>query len=288
MTERLEEIAIDNITVGEQQVRHDTNDEELEELALDIQANGLLQPIGVWQIRPGTYQLRFGSRRLAAHRLLRRTTVRALVNDGTMENVKADAVRENIHRRAMTLREECEAVTHLEQVEKKSVEEIRTIMGKSRAWVQGRLLIPTLPIEISDAVLDGRLTILHAEILAGIEDPGLQAQLLQHVQNERWTTALLRQAIDNMSGYEANAAAVSAGLAQFNTPSAPVQIHFECHACRRPRLPQDLITIKVCANGCEPAEPSGTQTKPGQETPAAPELERTPRGRAKRKTAAGR
>lgn len=261
--DRIEDIAVDNVIVGEQQIRTDTRDEDIEELALDIERNGLQQPIKVYKVKAGAYQLIFGSRRLQAHRYLRKTHIRALVTDTPPDNLKAAAMRENIHRLQMTMREECKAVAFLTHDEKKSINEVAAILGKGRNWVQARLLIPNLTPEIGDAVLDKRISITHAEILQSIEDPGTQAQALQHCINERWSTTMLRSALTQLANNAPDAAAVEAGLQEMRTPQAPLQMMIACHACGKARPLNQLITIKVCAHGCEPAGESANGAEQG-------------------------
>lgn len=251
---RVTQINVMNIETDKQNIRADRLDEQLEELAADIQANGLLQPIGVSAIANGRFQLLFGSRRLAAHKLLRRTTIDALVMTATDEQIKAIAARENIHRREMTLEEECALVKYMGDTEGKSPDEIRAAIGKSRAWVQSRQLATNLDVDTREALFTNRISFGVAEQLAGVERMEYRMQLLQHAVNERWTRGIMVQAIEQLQYRRDIEDAVNAGVAAAGQAQAYPDVYLECAACKAKRLPRHLTTIRVCATGCEPEQ----------------------------------
>jgi len=177
----LSRIPVAAITVGIQQLRSDPHDDALTELALDIQAHGLLQPIGVAPVpeAPGQYQLLFGSRRLAAHLILKHDTITARIFRDPDIDVRAVAMRENLHREQMTLQEECNAVAHLHLDQNLSVEQVASRLSVGRHWVLRRLAIPGLPPTIRAAVIDGRVAAAAGERLARLPDADAQGYALQ-------------------------------------------------------------------------------------------------------------
>ena len=93
----LQEITIDSISPNPYQARTVWDEQELNELADSIKANGVLQPIIVRPAGPG-YQLIAGERRYRAAQRASLTTIPALVRQATDEQMLEWALVENIHR----------------------------------------------------------------------------------------------------------------------------------------------------------------------------------------------
>lgn len=249
--EQIREILIDNIDYEEQQIRSTTQTEDIEELALDIQRFGLMQPIGVQETPTGRYKLLWGRRRLEAHKYLRRRGIQAKIYDAGDQSVKSVAIRENVHRLAMTLREECDAVEYLNEHEKRSPDEIAAALGKSRAWVMRRLAIPALPPEIVDELMAGNLTIAAAETISKLQFEPDRTWMVSAYKQARWTQAQLEQAVAQALNMPDVSEAVEAGV-----QAAAQQVHqsplmMQCAACGKPQTLDKLILIRVCSEGCE-------------------------------------
>lgn len=245
------------IDVGDQQLREIPEDDALAELAYDIQARGLLQPIGVARLDSGRYQLLFGSRRLAACRRLNRPTIEARILDpGT--HVVSTALVENLHRTQLTLREETVAVAQLHHDQGRSPEQIAAMLSKTRSWVLRRLAIPGLPVELRDPLLEGRLALGAAEELARIETADLRNWLLNEALHRDLTVSEIREARQHaQQTLETTSAVETAVTAGLNAPPPP-QVFIECQACQAKRLPAELAILRVCAAGCETTDAPAT------------------------------
>jgi ParB/RepB/Spo0J family partition protein len=240
-------IPLTAITIGVQMIRHDDNDDDITELAADIAARGLMQPIGVAPVADGTFQLLWGSRRLAAHRKLRAPTIAARICAGTMaEEIVSTAARENLLRRDLTLREEIDAVRGFAN-EGRSANQISDLVGKSRDWVNRRLAFDALPANVREYVLSGDLPLGHGEVLALIEDPGTQQYLLTHCLQHRPSLVSLRataQAIEASPAFvEAIEAGTTAAQPSLTTPTA----RLDCYACDDATPVTELVVIRCCA-----------------------------------------
>lgn len=242
--------AIDDTGQG---LRYDPNDEGISELALDIERNGLMQPIGVTEKPDGNYQLRWGARRLLAHLRLGRTKILAHIYPHDAEAVKVTAIRENLLRAQLTLQEEVDAVCHLHHVENKSPDQIATLLSKSRSWVIRRLAVPALPDELREPLLAGAISHGVAEEIARHPDEGVRRWVLNQAMQSHATNAEVRSAIEA-------ALAVAPQEGELPSPpqtptTAPTRVYLPCEACGQHREPKDLALVRVCRTGCaKPAD----------------------------------
>lgn len=246
----IEMINIDDIVIDEQGLREDPNDEAIVELAQDIRKRGLLQPIGVSRRPDGKYQLRWGGRRLAAHKRLGRKKIEARIYEMPDESVKATALVENIQRVNLSLKEECDAVTYLHQHEGRSPDSIANLLSKSRAWVMRRLTIPNLPQEVAAAVLDGSIPISVGEELAKVEDEGARNYILSTAIYAKYSLSEVRAAIEAYRQTIAMEDAVESGLQESQRIEQRGERLERCAACGAMRPIQQLHIIKVCYDGC--------------------------------------
>lgn len=247
-------VALDLIDQGEQLIREDQHDDEITELAADIAAHGLLQPIGVAPLPDGRYQLLFGARRLLAHRRLRRRTIPATFHAVPAQSVRATAARENLLRRPLTLQEECDVVSNLHHQEHRSPDQIASLLSRSRAWVLRRLAIPELPDDLRTPLLEGVLSVGHAETLALLEDPGIRSYALSQTRAATLSVSECRSMVEALRSNPSITEAVQAGIAAATDPAPPLTLMAPCDACKQPRPLADLATVRVCRDGCPAQE----------------------------------
>lgn len=246
-------VPLSAIETGPQQLRTDHEIDSIEELALDIQQHGLLQPIGLAPLKHDRFQLLYGSRRLAAHHYLNRATILARIHTYDAP-VKALALVENIHRSQLTLDEEVSAVTHLHHTDQRSPEQIASLLSKSRAWVLRRLAIPQLPEDLRTPLLDGRLSLGAAEELARVEDQSSRDWLRSQAESAKLSVPEIRAARETMAQAPPDPQAIEhAVTAGMNAPPPPT-VYLECAACHARRPPAELALIRVCSDGCAQPE----------------------------------
>lgn len=107
------------------------HDEDISELARDIEKNGLLQPLVVRSIGDGKYQLIAGHRRYAALKILNEDFAECNIVDASDSDVLLMQMSENIQRKNMSAWELVEAFKKIG----KSQVQIARILNKSPAWV---------------------------------------------------------------------------------------------------------------------------------------------------------
>lgn len=246
-------LPISSIRIGDQLLRHDPNDESIVELAADLTRHGLLQPIGVAKIDTNHYQLLWGGRRLAAAGRIGWKHIPAVIYDPDEEPVKALALVENLHRQNLTLEEEIAAVNYMHTQDGKSPDQIAISLSKGRAWVMKRLSFDSFPRDVADALLNDQIPFGAAEVLAGVEDPGVRAYLTNDVRQKNLTIAQLKYAVAEVKAHPLEPGAVDRAVAAADLAAPPIRLHLPCEACHTPKPLEELVLIRVCRAGCETA-----------------------------------
>lgn len=248
--ERFQEIKVSLIDTEGQSVREMIESDHVVELAMSIAKHGLLEPIVVRRKNENKYQLLAGLHRLCAFVRLKKETIPANVIENEETPTKAIALVENIVRKDMSLDEEVKAIEYLYKEEKLSPSQICDLIGKSREWVDKRLWVPNLPEDIKQELLDGRISIKHAEVLSKIEDKSARAYILnaaiQQKLTARQTDDLARVYLDTPSIPDA----IEKGLEEAQKIQA-AKLYKECTLCREKRLIDDIVYIPVCRGGCQ-------------------------------------
>ncbi len=156
-------------------------------LTESVRQKGVVEPI---LVRPqagaeaGFYEIVFGARRFRASRAAGRADVPALVRElSDMEVVELQVI-ENLQRADVHPLEEAEGYEQLlESKERKySVDEIAAKVGKSKAYIYGRMKLLALSKEAREAFYDGKLTASVALLVARIPDPELQKKALNRLE----------------------------------------------------------------------------------------------------------
>ena len=158
------EIDIDRIVPNPRQPRLSLDEERLEELAVSIRKNGILQPILVRPFADG-YQLIAGERRLAAAQRAGLLKIPAAIRNVPDERILELALIENIQREQLNPIEEAQAFQHLMEETKATQEQVAERLGKDRSTIANSLRLLKLPKKIGLMVFEGKLSPGHARAL---------------------------------------------------------------------------------------------------------------------------
>lgn len=171
-------------------------EEEIEELAGSIRAQGVLQPLIV-RTSPEGFELIAGERRLRAARRAGLTRVPVIVKRVDDDRLLELSLVENIQRENLNPVEEAEAYHRLIDQFRLTQEETAARVGKSRSAVANLLRLRQLPDEIKAAIQEGVLSMGHARALLGAAAPALQLAAFRKVAAEglsvRETETLIRR-----------------------------------------------------------------------------------------------
>ncbi|MFN3943604.1 MAG: ParB/RepB/Spo0J family partition protein [Allosphingosinicella sp.] len=157
------------------QPRRHFDEAALAELAVSIQARGLIQPIVV---RPHghRFQIVAGERRWRAAQRAQLHEVPVLVRDFDDAETLEIALLENIQRQDLNAIEEAEAYRKLMAEFGHTQEALAQLVSKSRSHVANLLRLLELPEKVRALVVSGALSMGHARALVTAADPAALAE----------------------------------------------------------------------------------------------------------------
>jgi len=177
-TNQVVEVAIGDIDPNSNQPRKHFDHQSLEQLAESISQTGVLQPILL--VKDGErYQILAGERRWRAARLAGLLRIPSLIRDADQVSRLEIALIENLQREDLNPIEEAAAVRSLMDECGLTQDAVSKRLGRSRPAIANLLRLLTLPQQIQDMVVEGKLSAGHARALAAIDSRTRQIQLAQ-------------------------------------------------------------------------------------------------------------
>lgn len=170
------EIEVAAIRPNPHQPRRHFDESAIVELAESISARGVLQPILVREIEPGSYELIAGERRWRAAQRAQLHRVPAIVREFDEASTAEVALIENIQREDLNALEEADAYAQLMSAYGHGQDDLAKLVGKSRSHVANLLRLRDLPQPVQQALLRGDLNMGHARAIATSSDPEALAQ----------------------------------------------------------------------------------------------------------------
>ena len=167
------EIDILAIKPNPYQPRKEFKDESIRDLAESIKKYGLLQPIVVIKSEEG-YILVAGERRLRALKLLGRESVKAIVADYSLNELREYALIENIQREDLNPIDVALSLESLIKEHSYTHEELAKAISKSRSYVTNLLRLLNLPDFVREKIKEGVLSMGHAKVLIGLDNQTLK------------------------------------------------------------------------------------------------------------------
>lgn len=189
------EISINKLRAGRAQPRGYFEENKLQELAESIQKNGVLQPILVRKLDDSdTYEIIAGERRFRAAKIIGLESIPAIIKDSSDKEALEIALIENIQRENLTPIEEAEGYKRLQDELQYTQEQLSGVLGKSRSHVANMLRLLSLPQDVKDMVNAGLLSMGHARVLIGTENPlAIAEQIINEGLSVRETEKLLNK-----------------------------------------------------------------------------------------------
>jgi len=165
------------ITPNPYQPRQNFLESELEDMAASVREKGVITPLLVSKTDEG-YQLIAGERRWRAAQKAGLERVPVVVREVTPTEQLELALIENIHRKDLNPIEEAMAYGRLLEETGATQESLAKRLSKDRSSIANLLRLLKLPQLIQQDVIDGRLSMGHARVLAGL-DTGKQQRALR-------------------------------------------------------------------------------------------------------------
>tara|TARA_B100000575_G_C23050186_1_gene604535 strand:+ start:381 stop:1223 length:843 start_codon:yes stop_codon:yes gene_type:complete len=161
-------INISQIQPNPNQPRKNFKEKDLNELALSIKNQGLIQPIIVRKINDEQFEIIAGERRWRASQLAGLHELECVIRDFSDNNILESALIENIQREDLNVIEEAYAYRGLIELKGLNNEKLSKLIGKSNSHVSNILRLLDLDEEIQKMVINGNLSMGHARALIGV------------------------------------------------------------------------------------------------------------------------
>jgi ParB family chromosome partitioning protein len=174
-------VPLDAISPNPHQPRSKVDPEKLAELAASITEHGLIQPLVVTEIAPGSYSLIAGERRWRAAALAGLSELPVVVKDVSPRDMLELAIIENVQRDDLNAIEEAVAYQQLIDEFGMTQEEVAKSVGKSRPTVANMVRLLKLGTNIQAAVVDGQISGAHARALLPLPTPEAQTAVMQTI-----------------------------------------------------------------------------------------------------------
>lgn len=197
----LKSIPIGQIGRNPFQPRREFNSEELGELQESLSSSGLLQPITVRR-RSGKdgFELIAGERRLRAAMKLGWKEIPAIIKDIDDRTILTLAMVENLQRTDLNPIEEGEGYHRLSNEFGLTQQQIAETVGKDRTTIANMLRLLQLPEAVRKLLQDGELTMGHAKVLLGLEDPAMITTLAREIVKEGLTVREVERRLREFAG----------------------------------------------------------------------------------------
>ncbi len=165
----IKDIEIEKIKPNPFQPRKTFNDESIKELAASIEKHGLMQPVIVIE-NEGEYILVAGERRLRAVKSLGKESIKAIISDISLKDLREYALIENIQREDLNAVEIAYSLKSLIDEFGFTHEELAKNIGKSRTYISNMLRLLNLPKSVQDKLSQNKISYGHAKVLLGLEE----------------------------------------------------------------------------------------------------------------------
>ena len=182
-SEEPRKLALTQLVPGRHQPRKRFDNNALNELAVSIKNQGVIQPLLV-RLLPGMpqrYEIVAGERRWRAARMAGLTEVPVIVTEYTDKEAMTVALVENLQRENLNPMEEAEALQALREAYKLSQEELAEQLGKSRPAVANALRLLQLSPVMQDGLAKGDISAGHARALLSVGNEELRGRLYNAV-----------------------------------------------------------------------------------------------------------
>ena len=207
-------IPIDMIEPNPFQPRMTFDQDALAELAESIRTLGLIQPITVRKKSSDRYQIISGERRFRACRLAGMEMVPAYIRNADDQGMLEMAIVENIQRENLDPIEVAMSYQRLIDECNLTQEQMAQRVGKKRASVTNYLRLLKLPAKVQHDLKVGQVSVGHAKVLLGVEDPEVQELLCDLVVKDGLSVRQLEDRIHRLAKEAENGKAKEGADAQ--------------------------------------------------------------------------
>jgi ParB family chromosome partitioning protein len=191
-------IPVDMIEPNPYQPRMSFDDDAMRELAQSIKTFGLIQPITVRRKGDDKYQIISGERRYRACILAGLDMIPAYIRDASEQGMLEMAIVENIQRENLDPIEVAMSYQRLMDECRLTQEQMADRVGKKRASVANQLRLLKLPAKVQHDLKVGLVSVGHAKVLLGVENPEQQEALCDEIVKKGLSVRQLEEKVKSM------------------------------------------------------------------------------------------
>lgn len=180
----LDEVPIELVHPNPNQPRMHFNKEELDELALSIEKDGLLQPILVREDAEG-YEIIAGERRWQASQLAGLKKVPVRIKEADDMKVLELALIENLQRSDLNPIEEAYGYKRMMERGNRTQSEVANAVSKGRSTIANALRLLDLPEDAQQMLYEEKITAGHARAILAIPSDEGRAKLTEKLAKEK-------------------------------------------------------------------------------------------------------
>lgn len=195
-------LAVTQIQAGKYQPRTRMDEVSLSELAASIKTQGIMQPVLVRPLPPGSstpYEIIAGERRFRAAQMAGLDEIPVLVRDVDDQAAAAMALIENIQREDLNPLEEAQGINRLISDFNFTHEQAAGAVGRSRSAVSNLLRLINLAQPVQTMLMAGDIDMGHARALLAVDSAHqitLANQVIAKRLSVRETEKLVTRALD--------------------------------------------------------------------------------------------
>lgn len=172
-------INIDEIKPNQYQPRTSFDKEAIEELALSIKQNGLIQPIIVRESYMG-YELIAGERRYRACKSLGHKQINAIVIKANEVQAATLALIENVQREDLSPIEEANGYLQMIRLTGLTQQQLSYKIGKKQTTISNKIRLLNLNQQVQEAINSKQITERHGRAMLSLNDKQ-QKEVLQSI-----------------------------------------------------------------------------------------------------------
>ena len=175
---------INKVEPDKDQPREIFDEDELNELADSIRANGILIPLVV-QKKDDYYEIVAGERRWRAAKIAGLKEVPCIVGEYTEQQKVMLQLIENVQRSDLNPIEEAKTYRRLIDDFSMKQDEVADKVGKDRTTITNSMRLLNLTREVQDMLMEKKLTSGHARALLGLSNEEIQIKIAYQILDEK-------------------------------------------------------------------------------------------------------
>ena len=193
------EVSPEDISPNPQQPRTNFSEDDINDLADSIRSYGIIQPLIVTK-QGDKYELIAGERRLRAAKVAGLSKVPVIVRDYDQQKKLEVALVENLQRQDLNPIDKAMAYRQLMDDFNLGLDEVASVVCKSRPQISNTLRLLSLPQDIRDALSRGDLSEAHAIYLLGINNEATQLNIFRKIIENNWTVGETSRQLRRLGG----------------------------------------------------------------------------------------